>query len=378
MIHIYHTLQCISCYLVKMLWCLVMLLCADICCAQIPAGYWYCGDLHAHSDYSGGDSSISAVINSAEDRGLDFLTITDHDTSLRGNPVHWDDPGYHSEKLVMLYGIEWTTPSGHANVWSAKPFSYTQLWAANRARDGVAAAAAARQQGALFSINHPASLFTSSWLYSVSPDVTSIEVWNTMYRFPSGNRRAEFCFWDNLLRSGRRIPCVGGSDMHQLYGWMSSLYSIGNPTTWIYASARTPEALLAGIRSGHISISYAPDAPRLDFKADVDQDGTDDVMMGDNVPETGREIFFTVRLTASRDTDSKPGYLCVCVYKNGDLFKAWIVTAGDCALWFSDSPSAGTYYRVELIGNPDATPVQHLLYGRVLALANPIYFGFQE
>jgi len=384
--------------------------------AQIPVGSWYKGDLHAHSEYSDGDSPVSAVIKSAEDKGLDFFVLTDHDTSLRGNPVHWDDPGYHSSTPVLLYGIEWTTPLGHANVWSVAPFTYADLWSANRARDAVAAAAAAHRQGALFSINHPEAILTSSWNYPVSPETDSIEVWNTMYRFPSGNRRAGHFFWDDLLKSGRRIPCVGGSDTHQLVRWQSKLFGHGNPTTWIYAPERTGESLLEGIRAGHVSVSYAPEAPRLDFFADSDGDGTDDVMMGDNFEEAGREISFTVRihpgnqnqqpqagaifeldasltalvadghlsmeeilsaaaLTADRN---QHGLYGLCVYNNGALFRAWIVPGTEQSCTFSDLPAVGTYYRVELIGNPDATPVQHLLYGRILALTNPIYFGYQE
>jgi hypothetical protein len=398
---------------------MILLMCAEaflfsaLCHAQIPAGAWYKGDLHAHSSYSDGDSPISAVIKNAEGRGFDFFVVTDHDTSLHGKPAHWDDPGYHSSALVLLYGIEWTTPLGHANICSAAPFSYTELWAANRARDAGAAAAAARQQGALFSINHPASFFTSSWQYPVAPEADSVEVWNTMYRFPSGNRRAGHWYWDDLLKSGRRIPCVGGSDTHQLVRWQSKLFGHGNPTTWIYAAEHSGAALIAGIRAGHVSVSYAPDAPRLDFSADIDGDGTDDVMMGDNVVDTDREVSFIVRsgsngqnntttsfelgtalismvargqlsmeeilsAAALSDNSNEQSLQGVCVYKSGDLFKAWIVAGGEQELSFSDTPAAGTYYRVELIGNPDATLVQHLLYGRVLALTNPIYCGYPE
>jgi hypothetical protein len=43
---------------------------------------------------------------------------------------------------------------------------------------------------------------------------------------------------------------------------------------------------------------------------------------------------------------------------------------------FSNIPVAGTYYRVALVGNPDVTPLQQLLYRRVIALTNPPYFGY--
>jgi len=45
---------------------------------------------------------------------------------------------------------------------------------------------------------------------------------------------------------------------------------------------------------------------------------------------------------------------------------------------FSDIPVAGTYYRVALVGNPDVTPLQQLLYRRVIALINPLYFGYPK
>ena len=79
---------------------------------------WYKGDLHCHSTHSDGDSSVADVIRSAEERGLDFFVITDHDGSMRGVPTHWHDPDYRSERMILLYGVEWTTTMGHANVWS--------------------------------------------------------------------------------------------------------------------------------------------------------------------------------------------------------------------------------------------------------------------
>jgi hypothetical protein len=66
------------------------------------------------------------------------------------------------------------------------------------------------------------------------------------------------------------------------------------------------------------------------------------------------------------------------IFKNGRLFKLWILIGTIDEIIFSDSPASDTYYRVELIGKPAVTPFQQLLYGRVIALTNPIYFGFNE
>ena len=48
--------------------------------------------------------------------------------------------------------------------------------------------------------------------------------------------------------------------------------STGIMTTWVYAEERTAEGILAGIQSGHVTISYAPSAARIDFSADADSD----------------------------------------------------------------------------------------------------------
>ncbi|MBW2184376.1 MAG: CehA/McbA family metallohydrolase, partial [Deltaproteobacteria bacterium] len=135
--------------------------------AQIETGQWYKGDLHAHSTHSDGDSPVADIIARAEDLGLNFFALTDHDTSVKGNPSHFSDPDYYSEKMVLLYGVEWTSTLGHANIWSSAPFAYQELWQANRENDAAAAIAAAHTQEALFSVNHPAASLCCPWEYPV-------------------------------------------------------------------------------------------------------------------------------------------------------------------------------------------------------------------
>lgn len=119
------------------------------------AEQWYKGDLHSHSLYSDSDSSVADVMASVEAKGLDFFALMDHDSDMDGDPIHWFDPAYASYDTVLLYGAEWTTGSGHANVWASQPFYYTTLWTPNRSEDPILAVEAAHLEGALFSINHP-------------------------------------------------------------------------------------------------------------------------------------------------------------------------------------------------------------------------------
>jgi len=396
----------------KLLWCISLCILV-LSAGTVGAGTWYRGDLHAHSLYSDGDSSVADMIARAESLGLDFFTLTDHDTSFGGNPRHWYDPDYASDSMVLLYGIEWTTPYGHANIWAATPFSYEALWQANRNCDAQAAVTAAHEQHAFFSINHPASvIFSLPWQYMVPEGVDSIEVWNSLYRLPSRNRWAGHCVWDQLLQQGRRIPGVGGSDAHMLKGWMSLFWGPGNPTTWVYAETLSAEAILAGIAAGHVSISYSPDAVRVELSADADADGVYETMAGDTITGQDHLVRFKVSLEtpgqeeplrgwgtteleetvvkkladcslsvadifAIASSSDAPLYL-VGVFKNGYLFRVFCIRGCTGVCTFSDIARGNSYYRVEVIGTPTVPPLHHLLYGHVIALTNPIFVSLVE
>ncbi len=392
-------------------------------------GIWLKGDLHAHSLHSDGDSPVAAVLEAVESKGLEFFALTEHDSNMfeAGNyeeviPSHWGDPDYASDHLVLLYGVEWTTNMGHANVWASAPFDYTELWRANSRSwedkelepDVYGAVTAAHEQGALFSVNHPSAWFCCPWEPLVENDMDSIEIWNALYRLPNLNGFASHPFWDKELRKGRRMTGVGGSDTHNLNGIQAWAYGHGNPTTWVYAEDRSGEAVLSAIKAGRVSISWAPDAPRLEIEADSDGNGEYETMMGENIIQTvDQEISFNVRIQPSIIPLSKnsvrqvmaleegmlsrlaagekksdevldasdfkdPGI--VVVLKNGIPFKAWIVSGDTDMVSFSDIPktTCHTYYRAKLFGKTTPNMITHLLYGNVKAITNPIYINFPK
>jgi len=210
---------------------------------QSSAGEWLRGDLHCHSLYSDGDSPVGEIIARAESNGLDFLVITDHDSDMNGTPLHWFDPEYRSERMILLYGVEWTTGDGHANVWSSEPFPYDDVWRANLVRDADAAVDAAHAQGALFSINHPVR---NEWEYPIVKGTDCVEIWNGPMRV-NQNFKATREFWENILLGGRRVTGVGGSDTHNLNGVLAQFTDLGNPTTWVYAEEKNGQSILDGI-----------------------------------------------------------------------------------------------------------------------------------
>ena len=338
-------------------------------------GAWYPGDLHSHSTHSDGDSPVAAIIASAEARLLSFFALTDHDTSMGGAPTHWSDPDYASDRMILLYGVEWTSRQGHANVIAAAPFDYSALWRANRDLSAADAIAAARSAGAVFSINHPGRP-GGSWAHPYTDAegafaADALEVWNAPFLIPSRNRAAVSLIWDGLLRAGLEVTGVGGSDNHHLRGLQRSFNPHGAPTTWVFSAEPTGEAILDAIRAGRVSISYSPAAPRLELLADADGDGRFEAMMGDRIP-AGRQTTFAVGLARP---DDQPGrrYL-VTVFKNGRLFARFRLREGHTErVTFTDVPASGDYYRAELEGTPQVGPLRRLTMGRTLALTNPVY-----
>jgi hypothetical protein len=376
--------------------------------ALAQPGGWYKGDLHSHSTYSDGDSNVATVLASASSKGLDFFALTDHDNDLNGQPRHWADPDYVSRTMVLLYGIEWSTGRGHANVLAAVPISYEPIWQANRAGDPSAAAAAAAVQGALFSINHPGSLLCCRWEYPVPEGIKAVEVWNSMYQLPGYNRWAGHQLWDGLLRAGRKVSGIGGSDTHHVVGWQSLFFGHGNPATWVFAEARNATAIVHALTAGRASISYSAHAPRLELSADGDGNGTYETMMGGSISSGLRAVSFRIAVVASRPGTTGPAFTPVelpsatvtalregatttadlvppgatsylaRVYKGGILYRVFRLPVGSGVVTFQDIPGTyPAYYRVELTGRPEVPSDLHaLLYGDMIAMTNPIYAGY--
>jgi hypothetical protein len=370
-------------------------------------GAWLKGDLHAHTTYSDGDSSVSTVISKAESLGMDYFVITDHNTVSQ-----LDDPAYRSDRMAILYGFEWTTGKGHANIWSAEKEYFPDILATLESTDAYSAAGLAHSKGALFSINHPTAWFCCPWELDVEKNVDSIEIWNSMYRVPNFNMVAGHPFWDFELVKGERIAAVGGSDTHDHKGIQSLLFNIGNPTTWVYSKEKSGDAVIEAIRNGRTSISYAPDQERLDLVADRNTDGVYESISGDNIRvfsksdisfrikiENAKKSIFPDRVTeidinkiislVSGDGGledvingigfvlRKDTYIAV-VYKNGVPFRAWALSGGADKVEFTDTvkPSERANYRAEIMGNPGLSSIQKLLYGRVLALTGPVYTNY--
>jgi MYXO-CTERM domain-containing protein len=240
---------------------------------------WYAGDFHVHSKESGdAEPSLDAIADYARTRGLDFVELSDHNTTSQLDYIG-DAQSRHAD-LLFVPGVEFTTYHGHANGVGATAWVDHKI-----GLPGVtieAAAIAFAKQGAIFSINHPAldlgdTCIGCAWTLDLDPSlVGAIEIATGGYseagHFVDG---PAIQMWNKLVQDGHHIVALGGSDDHSGGTKMGGLSSpIGSPTTMIFADELSVEALLKGIRAGRTVVKLqGPEDPMIDLTSSVALEG---------------------------------------------------------------------------------------------------------
>lgn len=353
--------------------------------ASLTKGVWLKGELHVHSRHSTESSNnpISKIIAFSKSAGIDFVAITDHDNHVNGDVANhtWADPEFKSDSVLLLYSAEWTTTRGHGNAFSAVPYDHQRLYDVRDQRD-VVVGAVKKQLGIHLSANHPSGKDHFGYSYDM---VNSIEVWNSAIWSKNANA---IMIWDDMLSSGRKLTGRGGSDAHHgvpdspdketKNSYQAKANYVGTPTTWVFATSRSSQAVIDALTNGRVSISSNPYAPRIEFYADVNQDGKIDMMMGDNTKATGKPVKFRVQLTGNIPAD---GEYTINVVKNGSPFGTFKTTGKTPVIEFTDTPAIleRSYYRVEVQGTSTPypqVPGSMALSGNMVGLSNPIFFNF--
>lgn len=233
---------------------------------------WYSGDLHTHSKESGdAKPPIPDMIAFAKSRGLDFLELSDHNTTSQLDFY----ARYRDKDVLLVPGVEYTTYAGHANGIGATAWVDHKLGLEGATID--AAARAFHAQGALFSINHPMLdlgdlCIGCAWKLDLpATAIDAVEIETGGWRQAGvifGRRSIEF--WDAICATGRHAAAVGGSDDHlggQGTGYRDS--PIGSPTTLVFAQELSVQGLLDGIRKGRTVVKLQdPTDPMIELDAD--------------------------------------------------------------------------------------------------------------
>jgi hypothetical protein len=186
-----------------------------------------------------------------------------------------------------------------------------------------------------------------SWVDWEVLDFTGIELWNAMSEFKSllksnlhavyyafnpkqvarGPFRETLQLWDELLRTGRSVVAIGGSDAHALKASLGPLRRTLFPYEFHFKAVNThlliPEPLhedviedrrliLEALRQGHAFIGYDLPAPTRGFRFTAHgKNGT--VSMGDSIQvESG--LTFQIHLPRRAECS---------LLKDGSVIKTW-------------------------------------------------------
>lgn len=219
-----------------------------VACPPPPArgAGWYRGDLHLHTVHSDGQRYPVEMVTAAHGSGLDFIVSTEHNTN-SANRV-WPVCG--SGGLLVVPGEEVTTRHGHWLAVGLPPEGWVDWRYAPR--DGVfpSFAAEVRDAGGLVVAAHPAAPVPGlAWEFGFA-DVDALEVWNGRWNLDD---EWSLRIWQRLLREGRRVAAVGGSDSH------SHGQTVGFPQTVVHARELSMPAIVDGLRCGRAYIARSRD-----------------------------------------------------------------------------------------------------------------------
>ncbi|RAK52196.1 CehA/McbA family metallohydrolase [Phenylobacterium deserti] len=273
---------------------------------------WYRGDLHLHTGHSDAfcpaQSGVRApcptfrTLEAARARGLDFVAVTDHNTTSQAQDLRALSAAY--DQLLVIPGREVTTFFGHANVFGPTAEIDFQL-GSSRAPGLDPILDQVERAGGLFSINHPGLPSGEACMgcgWSV-PDtdyrrVQAIEVLNggVLSQFKGDDRPLSGVpFWESRLNEGLRITAIGGSDNHDATLASDQPSAVGYPTTVVRARELSQAAILDGLRAGHVFIDAAGSGSRwMDMQASSDGRTAE---MGDTLlVKPGHRVRLDVRL----------------------------------------------------------------------------------
>jgi hypothetical protein len=291
----------------------------------------YAGAIHIHSKYSDGTGKIPEIAHYAQEVGLDFIAMTDHNTL---KPKRDGHEGWHDSVMVLIgYEINDNKDKNHYLAFGLDQTVGVRISANEYVRR-------VKERGGFGFLAHPDEKRSSMpehppypWLAWDSEDFQGIEVWNHMSEWMEGlteqNKFQRFIHplksiiappretlkkWDDLNKT-RKVVAIGGIDAHAHKADVLGFFNVeAFPYKVMFKSIRTHVLLESPIRKGmpeffeedkwniyhalrdgrsFIANSYHADARGFEFYA---QKGKERVEQGSFLPLNGGEIDLAVKL----------------------------------------------------------------------------------
>jgi hypothetical protein len=311
-----------------------------------PDPGWYRGDIHAHTLHSDASWDVSELVDAARRIGLDFVTLTDHNTT---SPLP-EMASYSTPDLLTMGGMELTTFWGHAVCLGTMNWID---WRVDAVGEGMARIAEAQTAaGALFIIAHPNDqgdpvCTGCRWVYPhMQPGPARlVEVWNGRWEStdPASKNEGSLNLWYRWLNQGYRLAATAGTDAHG----PAPLDGVGFNT--VYARELSQAAILEGLAAGR---NYLSAGPILSFSAQ-NEDG-EIALIGGDLPACGE-------ITLQCAWDDAPAGASLRLVRNGAVIHEQPILMSGSTEW--SFPSEASQWFVLELRRED---------GWMAALTNPI------
>lgn len=297
-----------------------------------PNPGWYRGDIHAHTLHSDASWTVAELVDAARRIGLDFVTLTDHNTT---SPLP-EMASHSAPDLLTLGGMELTTFWGHAVCLGTMEWVD---WRVDRAGEGMARIAEAQTAAdALFIIAHPNDqgdpvCTGCRWIYpQMQPGPARlVEVWNGRWGStdPASKNEGSLNLWYSWLNRGLRLAATSGTDAHG----PAPLGGVGFNT--VYARELSQRGILEGLAAGR---NYLSSGPTLSFSA---QNGAgESAQIGGSLPARSE-----ITLTAA--WQEAPDGASLRLVRNGTVIDERPLEITGSAVWTVPG-EAGQWFVLEL------------------------------
>jgi hypothetical protein len=213
---------------------------------------WFIGEIHHHTNRSQSTLSADKTIQTYQELGYKFLTLSDHDMP----PV--TETGLQPE-ITIHRGQELEMFGGHALLLGTREF--VRWYHEDGPRNIEYLIQETHIQGGLFCIAHPFALQPGSdkpsWQYVIEDwnTIDLIEVWPGLWkeRFPEILKTLNL--WDSLLQKGYRVMGVAGKGGATI----PSEENIEKLPKFLVMSESAEETdILAALKQGHAYMTIEP------------------------------------------------------------------------------------------------------------------------
>ncbi len=218
-------------------------------------GRWFRCALHAHTTNSDGELAPEYLVRHYDWAGYDVLAITDHwhrtvEASSKGllvipsTELNARCPTMHDDAHVLALGLQADPelPEGEF-----APLQEVVDWIAGN--------------GGLPFLAHTYWSGLASELWWETEGLLGIEVWNSGCELELG-RGDSSLHWDEVLERGRALTALATDDSHH------PGYDSGFAWTWVRASERTQDSILAALAAGDFYGSTGPEIHAVDVSED--------------------------------------------------------------------------------------------------------------